>query len=399
MKNKKRLFMLLTILIVGLCCALNSFAAGRGVSDDTIKMGLIMARTGPIAVLGISCGSGVLDNYKDTNDQGGIHGRKVEVIWEDDQFKTPQCIAKFKKLIFRDKVLSIVNAGTPQTIALFDLIEKYQSVDIPMGLAEEMYEPIKPYIFSLGATYETQIQLMFDYIMNDLKAKDPRIAIVYCETEFGKKGLYAARKRAEDYGMNLVTELVLPIGVVDASSQVLALKKGNVDYVLSCNNVPEIIVFLKTAEKFDYWPMTFGVNFSSDNIVVKSCKTAAKNYIGVNFVGGWFDDTPGMKKVRGLAEKNNRDPNKMLTSVYTIGVGLSSVLIEGLTRAGKNLTPESFKDALESLREFDTEGIVPPVTYTSTSHAPANQAKLFRADVQQGVLVSLTGWRKPKVLQ
>ena len=176
-------------------------------------------------------------------------------------------------------------------------------------------------IFSSWALHtKLRLQLMFDYIMNDLKAKNPRIAVVYAETEFGKKGLEAAQKRAKQYGIKLVSELVLNIGSVDASSQVLSLKKDNVDYVVTCNLVPPIITFLKTAEKYDYWPTTFGINWSCDDMVVKACKTAAKNYIGVNCVGGWEDDTPGMKRVRELAKKNDRDPDKMLTSLYTHGV-------------------------------------------------------------------------------
>lgn len=205
---------------------------------------------------------------------------------------------------------------------------------------------------------------MFDYIMNDRKAKNPRIAVVYAETEFGKKGLYAARVRAKRYGLTLAAELVLNIGSVDASSQVLALKEANVDHVVTCNLVPPIITFLKTSEKYEYWPMTFGINWSCDDMIVKACKPASKNYIGVNFCGGWEDDSPGMKRVKELAKKSNRNPAKMITSLYTVGVGVGTVLAEGMKRAGKNLTPETFKDAMQTFRDFSTGGIVPPVTYT-----------------------------------
>ena len=103
------------------------------------------------------------------------------------------------------------------------------------------------------------------------------------------------RSVQEKYGIKLVSELVLNIGSVDASSQVLALKKDNVDYVITCNLVPPIITFLKTAEKFDYWPTTFGINSSHDDMVVKACTTTAKNYIGVNCVGGWLDNSQAWK--------------------------------------------------------------------------------------------------------
>lgn len=373
-----------------------TFAEARGVSDDTIKMGMILVKTGPVAALGLPDGWGTQDVFKEANDNGGVHGRKIELTWEDDQFKTPVAIAKFKKLIFRDKALSIVTmGGTPQTIALFDLINKHKVVNIPNGLAEEMYKPYKPYIFTLGATYETQIKLMFDYIMNDLKAKDPKIGVVYAETEFGKKGLEAARVRAKEYDVELASELVLNIGSVDASSQVLALKKAGVEYVVTCNLVPPIITFLKTAEKYDYWPLTFGINWSCDDMVVKACKKASKNFIGVNFVGGWEDDTPGMKRVRELAEKNDRDPKKMLTSLYTAGVAVGTLFVEGFKRAGKDLSPESLKSSMETFDNFDTNGIIPPVTYTNESHAPTKKSRLYRADPEKGVMKAITDWRTP----
>lgn len=375
-------------------------AAGRGVTDDKIKMGMIMVKTGPVAALGLPYGWGTEDVFNAANAQGGINGRKIELIWEDDQFKTPAAMAQFKKLIFRDDVLTIVTCGgTPQTISLLDLIDQHKVPNIPNALAKEMYDPYKPYVFIIGAAYETQIDLMFDYIMEDLKAKDPKIGVVYAETEFGKIGLEAARKRAEQYGIKLEAELVLNIGSVDASSQVLALKKANVDYVITCNLVPPIITFLQTAEKYDYWPTTFGINWSCDDMVVKACKTAAKNFIGVNFVGGWEDDSPGMKRVRELAQKNNRDPQKMLTSLYAAGAAVGTVFAEGIKRAGKDLTPESLKKALETLDNFDTGGIVPPVTYTPTSHAPTKKCRLYKADPDAGVMKAMTDWRTPKEMK
>ena len=103
-----------------------------------------------------------------------------------------------------------------------------------------------------------------------------------------------------------------------------------------------------------------------------------------------------MKKVRMLAKKYKRNPKKMMTSLYTIGVGVGTIYVEALKRAGKNLTPETFKAAMETLRSFSTGGITPPVTYTPKSHAPADKCKLYRADLQKGVLVPLTSWRQPR---
>ena len=392
---KKLVFGMAVCFCASIFFASNSMAAGRGVSDNLIKIGMIMVKTGPAAALGLPWGWGIKDAFDYANEQGGIHGRKIKLIWEDDSYQPAKAIAAFKKLIFRDKVLFItMMGGTGQTVALLDQINKYEVVNIPNGLAEEMYKPLKPYVFTLGATYLTQIRLMFDYIMHDLKAENPRIAVVYQDSEFGKKGLYAARQSAKEYGLKLASELELSLKSIDASSQVLSLKKDKVDYVITCIFVPPLITFLKTAEKFDYWPTVFGINWSTDDVVVKSCQAAAKNYIGVDFVGAWNDKEPGIEFVRKLAQKYDR--KKMLTCQYINGVAIGKIFIEAMTRAGKDLTPESLKMAMETLRDFDTGGMVPLVTYTSTSHAPTKYSRLFRADLEKGYLVPLTDWRKPR---
>jgi branched-chain amino acid transport system substrate-binding protein len=391
------------LLVIALICLFASPAlAERGVTKDTIKLGLILVKTGPVAALGLPDGHGMVDYMKYLNDQGGVHGRKVQVIWEDDEFQAPKSVAALKKLIHRDKVLSLITSGgSNQTIANMKTINKYKISNIPNALMREFFDPYQPYIFAMGATYECQYQCIVDYIFNDMKAKKPRIGVVYAKKEYGKIGLKATRERAKAYGVDLVSELVLPTGAVDASSQVLTLQKNKVDYVITCGVLPPVISFLKTAEKYSYKPKAvFGFNWATDDMIVKACGKGAENYIGVNFVGGWADDSPGIKLVRKVAEKFGRDAKSIgLTSLYVHGIGASYLFGEAFKRAGKDLNPDSLKAAFETFRDFDTGGIFPPLTYTDKSHAPPEMVKFFKADVPNKRLVTVTGWRTPKKMK
>ncbi|MFA4910433.1 MAG: ABC transporter substrate-binding protein [Desulfobacteria bacterium] len=80
---------------------------------------------------------------------------------------------------------------------------------------------------------------------------------------------------------------------------------------------------------------------------------------------------------------------------YTMGWNMANIFTEGLKRAGKNLTSETFVGSLETLKDFNSQGISAPVTYTFSSHKPNEYSKFFKADVEKERLVSLTGWLKP----
>jgi branched-chain amino acid transport system substrate-binding protein len=395
MMNKEKWFksMALAGLVLALTAGL-ALAGARGVTDKEVTLGMVLVKTGPVAALGIPQGNGMVDYMNYINENGGINGRKIKVIWEDDGFQAPKSVAAVKKLIARDKVLTIMTTGgTNQTIANIKNIKRYKISNIPNALSLEFFEPLNPYIFAMGAVYEWQYQVIMDYIKYDLKMKDPKIGVVYTRKEYGIKGLDAVKKRAAKYNIPVVSELVLPTGSPDASSQVLALQKAGANIAITCDVLPSVIPFLKTAEKYNYWPKVFGFNWATDDLLVQACGPAAKNYIGAGFAGSWNSDSPGIELARKIAAKYERKPK--LTSLYVGGIGISMLFCEAIKRAGQDLNPDTLKAALESLRDFDTGGIFPPVTWTAESHAPSKKVKLFKADVEGKRLIPITDWRLP----
>jgi len=373
----------------------DAYSAGRGVTDDTIKMGMILTKTGPVAALGNSHSQGIKDYFRYVNESGGVHGRKIVVVHEDDQFKADISLAAFKKLSMRDKVLSIITCGgTPQMVANMAGIGKYKANCIPNSLADEMYIPHKPYIFNIGASYEQQIYITIDYIMNDLKAGKSKIGLVYAETEFGKMCLSAARKRCAEYNIKMAAEVVLPMGSVDASSQVLSLQKAGVEIVLFSCLIPDTVTFLKAAQKYNYNPQVFTINWGTDDLIIKLAGNATGKLIGVNFLGAWHDDSKGMTLARELVKKYER--KIPLTSIYTFGFATAMLYVEAFKKAGKNLTPDTLKKAFETFRAVGTNGVTSPVTWKEGDHSPPNKVKFYKADVAKVRFVPITGWRKAR---
>jgi hypothetical protein len=81
--------------------------------------------------------------------------------------------------------------------------------------------------------------------------------------------------------------------------------------------------------------------------------------------------------------------------MYATGWLLSSIYVEGLKMAGRDLNAETLVDALETFREVDFGGISGPVTYTSKSHNANSYSRMYKADIDKGIFIPLTGWRKP----
>jgi len=398
MKKVKLMSLCLAIGFFLLSTALTNAQDLRGIASDSVKVGIITDTTGVVADYGRHLLMGVSDYLKYINEKGGIHGRKINLIHEDDQYKIPLAIASFEKLVTKDEVLAILHCGgTPQTMALLPKIEKEKVPVIPPGMLVPMYTPYKRYVFSYGSTYSNQIEVLIDYVINDLKVKAPKTAIVYWPVEWAKEGLRASKDRLKAYGVDPVGEIELPMGAVDASSQVLSMKRAGAEYVIIFTLAPGIINFIKTAEKFDYFPTYLTFTWCADDSILKAVGKAAKIYYAGSMFGVWNDDSPGGKELREIAQKYGSSPK--LPTLYIQGYTTAAILVEGLRRAVKNVTVEKFVDALETLKDFDCGGMLSPMTYTPTIHKPSDYSKIVMADTEKLVFVPVTKWVKPRVIK
>jgi len=368
----------------------------RGVTKDVVKIGGIIDLTGPVAGQTRFWAESWRSYFKHRNEHGGINGRKVKLIIEDDRYSIPLAVAGFKKLIYRDKVFALLGpTSTGETKALFDKIKKNKMPSFTASLAEDMTTPYRRYIFTLAASYEDQIKVIFDYILGDLKAKNPRIAVVSPDDEFGKTGLRAARKWAEYLGLKLVDEEILSHGALDATSQILGLKRAKAEYVIAHEGAAKLASLVRDAKKYRFSDtLFFATYYGCDEQVVQIAGNAAKNYYGVHSFNSWYDDSPGMRRLLDVSKKYNLT-SKSLIKMYIQGWVQAMMLAEGIGRGGDNLTPDSFVDAVETIENYDTGGICGPITYTAESHKGVRFCRVYKGDIEKKRLKPVVDWRTP----
>jgi branched-chain amino acid transport system substrate-binding protein len=153
--------------------------------------------------------SGGADTYfKMINDQGGVHGRKIVYLVEDDGYSPPKAVAAAKKLVEGDQVFSIFMVlGSAQSLAMYPTLERAGVPLIqPATQASTIAYPPTKYLFHADPNYIVQAKIGMDYAVKELKMEKPKVAVVYQDDEPGQDWLKGVKEACAHYKLEVVAE-------------------------------------------------------------------------------------------------------------------------------------------------------------------------------------------------
>jgi branched-chain amino acid transport system substrate-binding protein len=344
---------------------------------QTIKLGNLVDLTGPTSDQGKDIAQGRIDATEYINAQGGVNGKKLELISVEYGFQPPRAVAAYKKFVDQDKVLLVLGYGTPDTEALRPFITKDKMPYLSGSYSGHLTDPRQtPYNFPGGIDYTSQIRIFLNYVKATWTdgSRKPKVAFIFADNAYGRAPIESGRKYAAEIGVDLVDEEIIPTVLTDATSQLLTMKQKDPDFVYVNTNTQWVPVVLKDSYKLGLKTKYVINNYGLDERTPKLAGDAAEGVIGIQDVAYWGDNVPGMKVLMDYHQKHH--PNDTHNSPYMRGWLWTIVAAEGIKRAGNNLTGEAVKRAMETLKDFDTWGITPPFTYTSEDHRPTMTARL-----------------------
>ena len=366
-----------------------------GVLGDTIKIGMIFDKTGPTVAVQGPAADGIKMYYKYVNDQGGINGRKLKWIHEDDRYTISKQVAAFKKLIFRDEVFTMLMGGsTGGLMALQPMIKKEKIPVLGAPTSDIAVVPPRRYYFTNGTSYEDEIKILFDYMFDTLKVKNPRIGLVRADTEHGKVGSRTANMQAKLRNIKLAGEEVVSPGALDATSQVLNLKMAKADYIVLHTTTGNAAAFIRSASRLKFNPMYLGTKYAGAEELIRLTGDASKNFHMVNSFSRWYEDVPGVVRLRRLTGKYY-PKDKIKPGWFVQGWTHAVVLVEALKRGGRDLTREGLIKAFESFKDVETGGLTGPLTFGPGIRKAGDYVRLYKADVVNKRLVAITDWMRP----
>ncbi|MDY6968829.1 MAG: ABC transporter substrate-binding protein [Spirochaetota bacterium] len=370
----------------------------RGVTDTTIKLGGMADLTGPVAAVWIAGIEAMKDYFRYVNENGGIHGRKVINVVEDDRYSIPLALSAFKKLVFRDKVLFLLHAasGAGHTHAIIPVAEK-NNVPMIAGTNDSRYfNPVRRHIFTPLPFYEDQIELIFEYILKDLKIKDPAIALAYPDSGAGNISRDTCRKTAKFYNIKKYKEQIISIGAGDFTSHILNLKRFKPDFVIIHGYVGSTSAFLRDAYKFKLKSIFIAVQYACVDDTIKIAGASAAGLIGTNGFCSWNDKNEAMTDIKKIVNKYHPEA-KWRNRTFLQGWIWSILGHKGLENAGRNLSPKTLINGLERINNLDTKGLCGIVSYGPNDHKAIDYSRFYKADIKLKQFVPISDWRKPSL--
>jgi len=391
MKKWKVMIKVLVVLLF-IFAGTSIATAEEGVTDKSVKIGSHMDLSGVIAYWGNNLRMGMQAYYNHVNEKGGVHGRKINFIAEDDQYKPPMSVAAAKKLISRDRIFAFVGPmGSQQAGATMKLaVEKKIPFICPLSSSAVFHKPLKRYVFSLFTSYQDQCAIIVDFAMDNLKPK--KIAMIYQEDEVGESGKEGVEAQLKKYNKRLVLSVPFKRGTKDFSSQVLKLKGTGADMVFIASIIREPAAIMKEAAKLGWKPQFMCQGSTGVNpYLIKMAGPASEGTVVATSALLPSSPHPAVVKYRDLLKKSF--PKAVPGYMSQVGYIVAVIFTEALHRMGRDITREKLIQTMEGIKNLET-GMWSPISFSPTNHQGANTSYL--AMVDGGKFIKISDYSRPK---
>lgn len=350
-----------------------------GVTEAEIVIGQCAALSGPAAGLGSGMSEGMKAAFAEINAKGGVHGRTIRLNSADDGYEPEQCVDCTEKMITEQGVFALAGyVGTPTAKVAMPIV---QELKIPLvGLftgAGLLRSPVQRYVINLRASYDDETEALVDHLS---KGGVTKFAIFYQNDSFGLSGLAGVEKALQKRQKALTAK-----GMFERNT--LAVKSGLAEIMGAAPPEAIIIIgpykptaeFIRAAREAGVKARFATISFvGTENLIADLAAQAEGVLISQVVPVPGAEDVPAARQYRAALQA--AVPGAKPSFVSFEGYLSARLLIEGLTRAGKDLTREKLVDAFEAMSKLDLGGLT--VSFSAANHQ--GSASVFLTEVKAG---------------
>lgn len=352
--------------------------AQQGVTDTEIVIGDILPLTGPPALLGVAHNLGVKVAVAEANAAGGIHGRKLRLVSEDDGYVPSRTIQGVRKLINSDKVFALTSiSGTAQAQAVMPILKSSGIPAMaPITTYEGLYKPVVKNVFAVGYDMSDAVAELVGRMAERHPGK--KWAVISQDDDYGENVRAGFERAAKQKKFEVVSSQIFKKGQSDFSSEILKVKQAGAEALMAGGVLGENVVMTKELERIGL-RIPVGVTYVSRvPASAKMMGSAGENVYTVDYV--YLEGSPEGK---AFAEKITKylapdEQTKVNRYTYT-GYGSTRALFDAMGRCGKNLTWDCTNAELAKVSNLET-GAMTPIGFSATNHLAAPKLFLLKAD-------------------
>ncbi len=364
-----------------------------GVNDSEIRIGSSLALSGHAEYLGIQTLRGALAYINHVNETGGVHGRAIRVVAYDDAYDPSRCLVNTQRLIIEDDVFSLFcYVGTPTTVKVLPLIEQARIplVGIFTG-ADALRTPFNPWVINVRASYYQETAAAVAHMVENLGLS--RIAVFYQYDAFGFDGLTGAELALQKYGLAPVARGSYIRGTMGIEDGLERIIRSGAQAVIMIGTYDPCAKFVHEARRRGFDPLFYTVSFVGGEELGRRLQNEKDAQVVLSQVvpspaqvrppGG----DPGAPVYSELLAKYY--PSDKPNYIGLEGYFNAMVLVEGLRRAGRDLTREGFIRAVEGMTDFPlAESLF--ISFSPKDHEGLD--RIYFTKLQDGVFRMLDDW-------
>jgi branched-chain amino acid transport system substrate-binding protein len=393
MKRRDALAAIGTVLATGAAWTTARAQTTPGVTATEVKIGHTVAYSGPASAYGVI---GKLESafFKMVNDQGGVAGHKINFISYDDGYTPPKTVEQVRRLIEEDQVDFLFNTlGTPTNSAIQRYVNQKKVPHLFVATGADKWGDYQHFPWTIGfqPSYRTEAQIYTKYILANVK--DPKIAILYQNDDFGKDYPAGVKDILGDKFDKLVTTATYESTDATVDSPITSLQASGANVLL----VVAIPKFAAQAIRKVYdlgWKPTFimsNVSISVGSVLTPAGPEKAVGMLSTNYFKdpvdpNWANDK-GMQEWRDFMAKNM--PGADLTDAsYVYAYGVSKTMMQVLKQCNGDFSRENVMKQATSLHDVELPTLLPgiKVNTSPTNYHPIRALQMMRWDGKTWVL-------------
>ena len=360
-----------------------------GVTDREILIGSCSALEGPSHFLGTETVTGAKAYFAMINDAGGVDGRKLKLISYDDSYDPAKTEACFNRLMEQNVFALGFFVGTPTAVKYIPMAEgnKIPLVGLFTG-AQTLYVPLRHWIVNVRASYFDETREQIDGLWGTLGYK--KIGVIYPEDAFGSAVLDGVKAALKTHGAEPVAAASYQRQTAQVGGAIDTVRAAKPDAVVIVGPANTVAPILKQSHAKGWKPLFVTVSFVGTDDLIAEAGADSDGIVITQVVPPYY-----LTEFKTVA-MYRRTLTKYFPSAQPNFVSLEGfvdamVLVEGLKRAGKDLTREGLIRGIESIHEHDL-GLGPQLKLNYSSKEHKGLDHVLPTVVRGGRAVPFTDW-------